>query len=434
MTEGGGVLERDVPSIWQKLTKPAAIFPSFSGRAEVDVAIVGGGVSGLSIAYHLAREGGRPMVLEAARCGAGALGASAGIIAPQLVRTTPRAVLARLGQETGSRLLRLVAESGNYTFDLVRTHGLECGASQAGFLAPARTAAAVRHVSELFREWQPFRRDLELVDARAVSQLSGCRGYECGLLDNTGGGLNPLAYARELARLAAMAGASIHEDSRVIALRQAAHGWSIRTEAGEVSAARVMLCANGSNPWLHPALKRTVIPLPVYEVATGALGADVRSTILPAQHVLTDVEADVLSLRWADDNRLITAYPAAAGADHQALEAAVNRRLAAVLQLRAAQRLEFAWHGVAWINQGLLPRLVGVTDSLVAVQACNGRGIAVNTILGREVARWLVSPGSYRPEVPVEAPRNFRWFGVARHVPRFVLAAAMARRRLTRSR
>ena len=69
MTEGGGVLERDVPSIWQKLTKPAAIFPSFSGRAEVDVAIVGGGVSGLSIAYHLAREGGRPMVLEAARCG-----------------------------------------------------------------------------------------------------------------------------------------------------------------------------------------------------------------------------------------------------------------------------------------------------------------------------------------------------------------------------
>jgi len=431
MAEPRRVLAGDGPSLWQSLAKSAAVPSPFKGSAEVEIAIIGGGIAGLSLALHLAAAGKPPIVLEAERCGSGASGASAGIVAPQLVRTTPRLVQEALGHERGIRLLRLIAEAGHYTFDLVRRHALDCAASQSGLLAPARTTAGVRRLSEVIEQWQPFRTDLQWLDAPAVGRLSGCNGYEGALLDRSGGGLNPLAYVQELARVARVEGASIHEESRVVDLAPAAKGWRIRTEQGEVRAARVILCANGANGHLHPALKKTVLPLPVYEVATEPLDANSIATTLPENHVLTDIETDVFSLRWATGGRLVTAHAAPAGMARASVEAVVNRRLRTMLRRHETRRLDFIWHGVAWINQSLLPRLVRVADDLTAVQACNGRGIALNTILGREVARWLLKPESYIPALSFESPRRVRGFDVVRHVPRLLMTAAIMAGRLT---
>jgi glycine/D-amino acid oxidase-like deaminating enzyme len=431
MTESHRVCAADGTSLWESITKPVAVTSPFTGRAEVEIAIIGAGIAGLSLAFHLAEAGKRPIVLEAARCGDGASGASAGIVAPQLVRMTPNLVQERLGRERGILLLRMIAEAGHYTFDLVRKHALDCAASQSGFLAPARKASGVRRLSEALQQWQPFRSDLLWLDAQAVRRLSGCDAYEGGLLDRSGGGLNPLAYARELSRLAGAAGASIHEESRVVELTPITNGWRIRTAQGEITAAHVILCANGGNAHLHPALRHTVLPLPVYQVATEALDANTFTTTLPQNQVLTDVETDVFSLRWAPGHRLVTAYPAAAGIEHALIEAAVNRRMHAMLHLKQPQRLQFVWHGIAWINQSLLPRLVRVADNLTAVQACNARGIAVNTILGREIARWLLAPQSYTPALSFEAPRKVRGFGLARYGPQLLMTSAMLARRLT---
>ena len=434
MKEPGRGVAADGQSLWQSVTQKSLTTTPFSGRADVEIAIVGGGIAGLSLAFHLAAAGKQPIVLEAATCGEGASGASAGIVAPQLVRLTPKLVQQRLGSERGIRLLRLVAEGGNYTFNLAREHALDCDAAQTGLLAPARSASGVRRLREAVEQWRPLRSDLQWLDAQALRTLSGCVGYEGALLDRSGGGLNPLAYTRELGRLARAAGASIHEYSRVVEIAPGAQGWRIRTPQGEVTAARVVLCANGGNSDLHPALSRTALPMPVYEVATEPLDRGVLATTLGENHVLTDVEADVFSLRWAPGHRLVTAYPAAPGADPAFIEAAIQRRLRAMLLRYEARRLEFVWHGVAWINQSLLPRLVHVADNMTAIQACNGRGIALNTILGREVARWLVAPRSYIPALSLEAPRRIRAFGVTRYIPQLLMSAAMLAGRLTKRR
>ena len=139
----------------------------------MDVAIIGAGISGLSLALHLASAGKPPIVLEAAKCGSGASGASAGIVAPQLVRTTPRLVQERLGRARATRLLRLLAEAGHYTFDLIRGQKMDCGATQDGFLAPACTASGTRLLKVAVDQWQEFRSDLELLDAQTVRRLSG---------------------------------------------------------------------------------------------------------------------------------------------------------------------------------------------------------------------------------------------------------------------
>jgi glycine/D-amino acid oxidase-like deaminating enzyme len=372
----------------------------------------------------------RPIVLEAQSIGAGATGASAGIVAPQLVRATPSSIIERLGSQRGARLLQLVADAGNYTFGLIREHALDCSAHQSGLLVPTRSDAAMQRFEATIAQWQPYRTDLQLLNADLLQSISGCRGYAGGLLDPSGGGLNPLAYARELARVAHAAGASICEQSRVLELARDSGGWRLRTSAGEVRAARVVLAANGGNPELHPALKNTVIPLPVHEVATTELPPAVGAQVLPENHVLTDSEADVFSIRWAAGRRLITAFPAAADASRATVETTVIRRLREKLPAYGHQQLDFAWHGVAWIGEGMLPRLVRVADDLIAIQACNGRGIALNTILGRDVARWLRNAENSTPALEFEPPRPFRQAGLMRHLPRLMLSAAMVVSRL----
>jgi len=412
-------------SLWESITPDGPPPKPFSGNADVDIAIVGGGIAGLSVAFHTATAGLRSIVLEALTVGAGATGASAGIVAPQLVRATPASIMERLGSQRGAKFLQLLAEAGNYTFGLTRDHALECSAHQSGLLVPTRSDAAMRRLEATIAEWRAYRTDLELLDAGQLQSIAGCRGYAGALLDPSGGGLNPLAYARQLARIARAAGALICEQSRVLGLARDSGGWRVRTAQGEVRAARVVLAANGGNPELHPALKNTVIPLPVHEVATEQLPPEVRMGVLPRDHVLTDIEADVFSVRWAAGGRLISAFPGVAGVHRTKVEATVVRRLREKLPAYGPHKLDFAWHGVAWIGEGMLPRLVRVDEDLIAIQACNGRGIALNTVLGRDVARWLRSADNDAPGLDFEPPRPIRQVSVMRHLPRLMLSAAM---------
>ena len=72
-------------------------------------------------------------------------------------------------------------------------------------------------------------------------------------------------------------------------------------------------------------------------------------------------------------------------------------------------------------------------DNMTAIQAAWPR-IALNTILGREVARWLVAPRSYIPALSLEAPRRIRAFGVTRYIPQLLMSAALLAGRLTTQR
>ncbi|MGF7147616.1 glycine/D-amino acid oxidase-like deaminating enzyme [Sphingomonas zeicaulis] len=403
--------------------------PALDGSVRTEVAIVGGGVAGLSSALHLARAGLDVLLLESARIGAGATGTSAGVVAPQLVRTTPAKVLRRLGRDRGTALLRFVAESGRHLFDLIDREGLACDARPAGFLAPAAGQGAARRLDAVIEEWRGVRSDLSLLDAAEVAQATGCRGYGAAIHDASGGAVDPLLLARGLADLAEQAGARLHEASAVCAVEGGPGAWRLRTAGGEVLARTVILAANGGNAALRHELRGSVLPLPVCEVATEPLPAEMRAAILPGGESMTDLETDVFSIRYAAGFRLVTAFPASDRLTHEAATAGVNARLAAMLSVHRPLALDHVWQGTAWVNTDLLPRLVRVAEGLVAVQACNGRGLATNVLIGREVARSLGHlPG--QPLLALEPPRRVSGFLIARHLPRLILAAGLATKKI----
>ena len=305
-TDGDGAIGT---SLWKALNAPPPPSVPLDGRISTDVLIIGAGVAGLSLGLHLGDRHTDTVILESENDANAATGASAGIIAPQLVRTTPNAVLKRLGAATGARVLRMIAESGRYTFELIERLGIECGARQAGFLNPVAGQHGARAHAQLAAQWRPFRNDLQLIEGTEVTALSGCRGYSAAIIDPTGGSLDPVAYSRGLARATRASGSSLHYDSRVLSLKRAGDRWVARTQSGEVTARRVVLCANGGNATLHPSLAQTILPLPVCEVATQPLPASMREKILPQGHSLTDSSTNVFSIRFDPAGRLITACP-----------------------------------------------------------------------------------------------------------------------------
>jgi glycine/D-amino acid oxidase-like deaminating enzyme len=195
----------------------------------------------------------------------------------------------------------------------------------------------------------------------------------------------------------------------------------------------VVLCANGGNAMLHPSLAQTVLPLPVCEVATQALPASLREKILPQGHALTDSSTNVFSIRFDRAGRLITACPGRNKMDYAQINHFIGLRLAAVIPDYRSTPLEYIWQGTAWLNSSLLPRVLAVEDGLMAVQACNGRGIGLNGIIGRELGRWMTEPGAGLPMVPIEKPKRVAGFIFARYLPELMMGgAAVAKRTMGR--
>jgi glycine/D-amino acid oxidase-like deaminating enzyme len=396
------------------------------------VAVVGAGIAGLSTALHLSAEGVEVVILDAGQGSSSATAASAGVVAPQLVRTTPKGVLDRIGQDRGARLLNLLAGSGRYVFDLVKAEAIDCAAQPYGFIKPVAGGGADQ-IRNLIEEWAPFRTDLKFAGAEETRQLTGCRGYSASLVDPSGGGLDPVAYAQGLAAKLPASLVRLFRETSVISIRREGAYWALRTAEGVLLAKRVILCANGGNARLHPHLAKTVLPLPVYEVATAPLAPSMRAEILPQGHALTDSSTDVFSIRFDRDGRLITACSAGAALGRDALTAQINRRLVAMIPGYEATALDYAWKGTAWLNSDLLPRVITVDKGLLAVQACNGRGIALSTVIGREVARLAARPETYQPLVPLQKPRPVAGYGLARHLPGLMMLGAALGTKLRRA-
>ncbi|AXY23211.1 Gamma-glutamylputrescine oxidoreductase [Komagataeibacter saccharivorans] len=407
--------------------------PHGRGRQQAETVVIGGGIAGLSTAFHLARNGHDVAVLNAGTALGLATRASAGIITGQLVRNTPASIMKRLGKAEGSRLLEAVAASPRETFALIREQNLACGAMPNGFLAPFFGNG--QRERQTVADWQAWRQDMSLLDAKQTAQLTGCQGYAGAILDRSGGGVNPAAYADELARRILEEGGRVFNNCRVTSVtRDKGNGaarWLVSFPGGEFVARNVILAANGGNQFLHRALRHAVLPLPVLEVATAPVSPALRKVILPQRHALTDLATDVFSIRFDTEGHLITAAPAPEHFDWARIEDSINDRLEKAIPGWERLPLEFAWTGTAWLRSDCVPRMPILDEGLLAIQACNGRGLAINTLAGSDAANWILSAGRDLPRLPTSRPRAVPGFMLLRHVPRLIMTAARLRARVT---
>lgn len=414
------------PALWQ-LTAPAGpTLSSLSGAVETDVLVVGGGVAGMSAALHLAEAGVDVVLAEAGQPGSAATGQSGGLIAPDYIRHTPESIVEAFGAQAGERLTDMLGHSAQRCFDLIARHAIDCDSRQDGFYTPVhlpRLADAQRAVAA---QWETRGFDVSFMEGGDLHALFGTDAY-CGALRfGRGGSLNPLAYVRGLARAAVGAGARLYQDTPVQKLACLEQGrWHARTPAGSVVARRIVLAANGANADLHPAMRRTALPLNVVEFATSPLPSELRARILRRGGAFTDKSSYIFSARYDGEGRLISAFPRTLlvrGA--QAFRNEAQRRLTKYFKDLEGVQIESLWEGVAWVNTSFLPEIYDLGDGAIAIQACNGRGIATNTVIGAELAEALAAGDFGALSIRPRHPRPVSFYAAAARAPEMMMTLA----------
>ncbi|GLS85953.1 oxidoreductase [Cypionkella aquatica] len=413
-------------------------FPALKGAVETDLLVIGGGFAGLSTALHAAEAGQSVVLLEAHRIAWGASGRNAGFVVPNFAKVDPDGIRGMLGPRA-EPLINMAAGSGDLVFDLIRRHQITCDAQQSGWLQPSHSDAAFAKAKDRVRQWSALQRPVQVLDAAGIAAMTGVApdrsGWRGGWIDRSGGVINPVGYARGLARAATAAGAVLHEASPVTALQQVGAEWLASTPQGQIKARQVVLATNAYAGGLWPGLARSFFPLRVFQVATQPLPDAVRNRLLPGNQSLSDSRRNLFTFRFDAANRLISGgMPIVPWGADRRLPRAIHRRLAQMLDLPDLPPLQFQWSGMASVMPDFLPRVVKLAPGLLAGFACNGRGIALSTAMGRELADWASGTPADALAIPLKPAAPIPAHALARLAPNALLPFSILRDRIENKR
>jgi glycine/D-amino acid oxidase-like deaminating enzyme len=369
-------------SLYAETARPAPETPPLDGDRSVSVAVVGGGYTGLSTALHLAEQGVDVAVLEAHEPGWGASGRNGGQVNPGL-KFDPDTVEADLG----ARMVAFSGEAPNVVFDLIQRHQIACEALQSGTLRTAfhrRTCDGLRRTAE---QWARRGPGVDFLDRDVVSGLTGTDRYLGAMLDRRGGQLNPLGFARGLAAAAIQAGAAVYGGTKVSRMRKDGGHWRLETASGTVTAEKIVLATNGYTDDLWPRLRRSIVP--------------VYSAIVASEPVTEDVMPTRSSLYEMGD---ITVYYRK-DRDHRVLMGgrSVQRDITRPEELRylidyavrlwpslSGVRWTHAWSGQLAVTTDHYPHAHEPDETVLVCLGYNGRGVAMSTAMGPELARRVI--------------------------------------------
>ena len=388
-------------SLWASTATPATSYPPLSGDVTVDCVIVGGGFTGLSTALHLAGRGIGTVLLEANEPGWGASGRNGGQVIPGL-KLDPSEMRAKYGEERGRRLTKTVGATADLVFELIQRHGIQCDANRAGWIQGAPGPKGLAEVHNRAEEWTAEGGDVDVLDTDEVRARIGGGDYVGAFLDRRGGTLNPLSYARGLARAAAAAGAKIHGDSPALALERAGQRWKVSTPRGVVTAPHALLCTNGYTDHLWPGLAETVIPVLSSVVATEPLSDNLRKVILPGREGVSETRRVLNWFSIDGQGRLVFGGRAnqQETEDPQAFDP-VLARLKFMMPILGEPRIQFRWAGNVAITTDHVPHLNELAPNLYAGLGYNGRGVAMSTMMGKLLAERVA--GARAEDIPLPA-------------------------------
>ncbi|MDA8248657.1 MAG: FAD-binding oxidoreductase [Rhodospirillales bacterium] len=416
-------------SLWAATAREAPVTAGvLTGERRADVAVLGGGITGCAAALALAEAGASVALLEAQEIGWGGSGRNGGQVIPGL-KHDPSELRAMLGEAQGSALADAVGRNADLVFGLIERHGIACDAQRGGWIQAAHALPALARVQQRAREWQALGAPVELLDAATLAARTGAVGYHGGWLDRRAGTVQPLAYARGLARAAQRCGAALFAPTRVTRLLREPDGWRLATPIGSVKAGAVIVGTDGYTDGLVPGLAQTLLTVQSALVATEPLPPPLLGRIMPDGLCASETRRLAFYFRCSPDGRLLFGGRGAVGDGERAaftaaLVSAMHRIFPDTAQVPAA----FRWSGQVAMTLDGMPHLHEPAPGLLVGVGYNGRGVAMATLMGQWLAALLHR--AERPPLPVTPLAPIPWHALRRPAIALGIGWAWARDRL----
>ena len=368
-------------------------FGALQSNEACDVAVVGGGLAGLSAAIELADRGFSVVVLEARQVGWGASGRNGGQVIAGLA-CDQSVIEQQLGAQASREVWNMTLEALRLIGERRERFDIDCD-WRSGYLSVAVGARKARAL----QAWQAhMQRAYDYATqwiARAdLPQWIASPRFHSGVHDPLGGHLHPLKYSLGLARAAAGLGVRIHEESAVTGI-EPGNTVLLRTATGSVRASHVLLAGNVYLQGIAPALENRIMPVGTYIVASEALDPALAQSLVPSQSAVCDTNFVLDYFRPTADHRMLyggrVSYSTATPLN---LAASMQRRMARTFPQLQNTQVEYAWGGFVDISMNRAPDFGRLPDAGAArafsnvyyLQGFSGHGLALTGLAGRLVA------------------------------------------------
>jgi len=386
----------------------------------VDVAVIGGGYTGLSAARTLAKRGIKVAVLEAETIGWGASSRNGGMTLTGL-KPAMQTVIKRYGRDLAKQLFQISVDSVDTVERVVKEENIDCGFKRYGHLF---VATKPNHFDYFHDEVEfmatEFNHNVRVVSPSELKDEIGSTIYHGGIVDEVSGGLNPAQYVAGLARAAENAGASLHARARVTHLTRRGTRFFIQTERGNLEAENVLVGTSGYTGSVTKKLQRKIIPIGSFIIATERLSDELANELSPKNRMIFDSMHYLNYFRlW--DNRMIFGGRAAFFPENKntiARSADILRRemIRVYPQLKDA-KIDYVWGGTLDFAFDMMTH-VGEIDGIYYSLGYAGHGVAMASHLGKTVAEAMLA-GNIKehpfakfdfPGVPLGLYNGFPWF------------------------
>jgi len=377
----------------------------------VDVAVVGGGFCGLSAARALAKRGVKVAVLEAETFGWGASCRNGGMVLTGMKLPTTT-LIKRYEREAVRKMYATTIESIDLVEQIVREENIDCNFSRCGHLEVAcKQSHFDGFADSAALVGREFNHKLRVIPKDELRSEIGSDIYFGGMVDETSAGVNPARYVAGLARAAQRAGACLHDHTRVekieIESQDGARKFRVRTSRGAIIAREVILASGAYTTDAAPALRRKIIPIGSYIIATETLPTSLARELSPRNRMIYDSKHFLYYYRLTPDNRMLFGgraafFPETENTVRQSAEILRRGMIAVYPQLRDT-KVEFVWGGTLDFTLDVMPH-AGKIDNLYFAAGFAGHGVAAATWFGAKLAGFVCGEAGDNPFADIPFP------------------------------
>jgi glycine/D-amino acid oxidase-like deaminating enzyme len=376
----------------ETVTSPPAQ-PARDLPESIDVAVVGAGFCGLSAARTLAKRGVNVAVFEAETFGWGASSRNGGMVLTGMKLPVPT-LIKRYGREAVRKMYAASLDAIDCVEQIVREESIDCNFSRCGHLEVACKRAHFDGYEEsaalVKRE---FNHELRIIPKNGLRGEIGSDIYFGGMVDETSAGLNPARYVAGLAHAAQRAGACLYDHTRVTSVEleknNNARKFRVYTSKGAITAREVILASGAYTTDATPALRKKIIPIGSYIIATEVLPSDLARELSPRNRMIYDSKHFLYYYRLTPDNRMLFGgraafFPETENTVRQSAEILRCGMISVYPQLRDA-KFEFVWGGTLDFTLDVMPH-AGKIDGMYFAAGFAGHGVAAATWFGMKLA------------------------------------------------